>query len=83
MELFFDLVFVVAIAALAGVLHDDLTPVGFLGFFLLFVPVGWAWMSFAYYSDQFDTDDALFRVAMLASALSPSSFPCWSSRKRE
>ncbi len=69
LELFFDLVFVVAIAALAGFLHDDLTPVGFLGFFLLFVPVGWAWMSFAYYSDQFDTDDALFRVVMLATML--------------
>ena len=68
LELFFDLVFVVAVAALAGILHDDPTPVGFFGFFLLFVPVGWAWMSFAYYSDQFDTDDAPFRVAMLAPA---------------
>ncbi len=25
-------------------------------------------MSFAYYADQFDTDDTLFRVVMLASA---------------
>ena len=73
LELFFDLVFVVAIAALAGVLHDDLSPVGFLGFFLLFVPVGWAWMSFAYYSDQFDTDDALFRVVMLVAMLASAA----------
>jgi low temperature requirement protein LtrA len=45
---------------------------GILGFALLLVPVGWAWMSFAYLADQFDTDDTLFRVvilvAMLASA---------------
>ncbi len=68
-ELFFDLVFVVAIAALAHLLHDDLSFGGFLGFALLFVPVGWAWMSFAYYSDQFDTDDALFRVVMLGAML--------------
>lgn len=73
LELFFDLVFVVAIAALAGILHDDLSPIGFLGFFLLFVPVGWTWMSFAYYSDQFDTDDALFRMVMLAAMLASAA----------
>jgi low temperature requirement protein LtrA len=47
LELFFDRVFVVAIAALAGLLHDDLSLGGFFAFSLLFVPVGWAWMSFA------------------------------------
>lgn len=51
LELFFDRVFVVAIAALAGLLHDDLNLGGFFAFSLLFVPVGWAWMSFAYYAD--------------------------------
>lgn len=69
LELFFDLVFVVALAALAGFLHDHLTLDGFFGFALLLVPVGWAWMSFAYYSDQFDTDDTLFRVVMLVAML--------------
>jgi low temperature requirement protein LtrA len=69
LELFFDLVFVVAIAALAVFLHDHLTLSGFLGFSLLLVPVGWAWMSFAYYADQFDTDDTLFRVVMLVAML--------------
>ncbi|MGH3147381.1 MAG: low temperature requirement protein A [Rubrobacter sp.] len=73
LELFFDLVFVVAIAALAGLLHDDLSLGGFLTFSLLFVPVGWAWMSFAYYADQFDTDDALFRVAMLGAMVASAA----------
>ena len=73
LELFFDLVFVVAIAALAGLLHDDLSAGGFFAFFLLFVPVGWAWMSFAYYADQFDTDDALFRVVMLVAMLASAA----------
>jgi low temperature requirement protein LtrA len=40
LKLFFDLVFVVAIAALAVFLHDHLTLGGFLGFALLLVPVG-------------------------------------------
>jgi low temperature requirement protein LtrA len=73
LELFFDLVFVVAIAALAVYLHHHLTLGGFLGFTLLLVPVGWAWMSFAYYSDQFDTDDTLFRVVMLVAMLASAA----------
>ena len=39
LELFFDLVFVVAIAQLGQVLADNLSPGGFARFFLLFVPV--------------------------------------------
>ena len=73
LELFFDLVFVVAIAALAVFLHDHLTLGGFLGFALLLVPVEWAWMSFAYYADQFDTDDTLFRVVMLVAMLASAA----------
>ncbi len=73
LELFFDLVFVVAIAALAVFLHDHLTLGGFLGFALLLVPVGWAWMSFAYHADQFDTDDTLFRVVMLVAMLASAA----------
>jgi low temperature requirement protein LtrA len=42
---------------------------GILEFALLLVPVGWAWMSFAYYADQFDTDDTLFRVVILVAML--------------
>ena len=39
LELFFDLVFVVAVTELAAVLHHDPSPVGFLAFAALFVPV--------------------------------------------
>lgn len=38
LELFFDLVFVVAVAETAHLLHDDLTPGGLLAFAALFVP---------------------------------------------
>lgn len=73
LELFFNLVFVVAIAALAVFLHDHLTLGGFLRFALLLVPVCWAWMSFAYYADQFYTDDTLFRVVMLVAMLASAA----------
>jgi Bacterial low temperature requirement A protein (LtrA) len=43
LELFFDLVFVLAIAELAHYLHDHLTVGGFLGFAFLFLPVWLVW----------------------------------------
>jgi low temperature requirement protein LtrA len=69
LELFFDLVFVLAIAELAHFLHDDPTLGGFLGFAFLFVPVWWAWTGFTYYADLFDVDGPAYRVTMLAAML--------------
>ncbi|MEV8630485.1 low temperature requirement protein A [Streptosporangium sp. NPDC051023] len=66
LELFFDLVFVVAVSELARLLHEDLTLHGLLVFCALFVPVWWMWMSFAYYADLFETDATHFRIALLA-----------------
>ena len=43
MELFFDLVFVLAIAELAHYLHGHLSVGGFLGFTFLFLPVWLVW----------------------------------------
>jgi low temperature requirement protein LtrA len=69
LELFFDLVFVVAIAQLAVALSDDLSGGGFLRFTLLFVPVWWSWAGYTNYADRFDTDDPVFRAMMLAGML--------------
>jgi low temperature requirement protein LtrA len=44
LELFFDLCFVVAVAALARGLHAEPTLGGMLRFLSLFVPVWWSWM---------------------------------------
>jgi low temperature requirement protein LtrA len=65
LELFFDLVFVVAIAQLAASLSHDLTLRGFLVFCGLFVPVWWAWVGYTFYADRFDTDDVVHRVLTL------------------
>jgi low temperature requirement protein LtrA len=69
LELLFDLVFVVAVAELAGRLHDDPTGAGALAFAGLAVPVVWAWMNVTFYADQFDTDDVPFRLAVFAAML--------------
>jgi len=73
LELFFDLVYVAAIAALAHELHDEHSVVGLAVFGGLFVPVWWAWRSFTWYSSSFGTggwgDRVGLLVAMLASAV--------------
>src|SRR3954469_12015998 len=65
LELFFDLVFVVAVAELAGVLHDDPDWGGAARFAGLSVPVIWCWMNFIFYADQFDTDDVPYRLPVV------------------
>src|SRR5918995_7545564 len=69
LELFFDLVFVVAIAELSHELVVNHTLNGFAIFAALFVPVFVAWQGFSFYADRFDTDDVLFRVSMLIAML--------------
>ncbi len=65
LELFFDLVFVLAIAELAHMLHGDISWSGITGFAALFVPVWWLWIDFSYYADQFDVDSGPYRLVIL------------------
>src|SRR6266536_1256637 len=69
LELFFDLVFVVAITELAHELEIDHSAAGFLRFAALFVPVYVAWQGYMAYADRFDSDDLLFRVAYFVAML--------------
>jgi low temperature requirement protein LtrA len=69
LELFFDLVFVVAIAQLAHELVVDHSLGGFATFAALYLPVFIAWQGFSIYADRFDTGDIVFRTAMLAGML--------------
>jgi low temperature requirement protein LtrA len=68
-ELFFDLVFVVVIAVLAGnlVAHENL-----LEFALQFTAIFWVWNGFTYYNERFEShglDNRLFTfIAILAVA---------------
>jgi low temperature requirement protein LtrA len=69
LELFFDLCFVAAVAALADSLAHEATIGGLLRFIALFVPVWWAWMAFTWFATAWDNDDLFHRVAMLAAML--------------
>jgi low temperature requirement protein LtrA len=67
LELFFDLVFVVAVAQASAQLHHAVAeahPVeGLEGFLLVFFAIWWAWVNFTWYASAYDNDDAAHRVA--------------------
>ncbi|WP_438292947.1 low temperature requirement protein A [Streptomyces sp. HUAS TT7] len=65
LELFFDLVFVVAVAELTEVLLHAPTWPGVLRFTALFVPVWWTWVCYTFYADRFDNDDRVYRLIMI------------------
>ncbi len=69
LELFFDLIFVVAIAEVGAVLLRDVTWTGVIRFALLFVSVWWAWVDSTFYADRFDTDDLGHRLITLLQML--------------
>jgi low temperature requirement protein LtrA len=65
LELFFDLVFVVAIDQVARRLHGDVTAMNVLGFVVLYGAVWWAWVGYVVYNDRFGTDDLSDRLLTL------------------
>jgi len=69
LELFFDLVFVAAVAALATQLHADHSVRGLAVFAGLFIPVWWGWMGYTWYATGFDSDDPVFRLGLLGGML--------------
>jgi low temperature requirement protein LtrA len=62
-ELFFDLVFVAAVAQLGAGLVRNPSAAVFARFAGLFVVIFWAWVLYALYANRFDTDDLIFRLA--------------------
>ncbi|WP_162795080.1 low temperature requirement protein A [Nonomuraea lactucae] len=69
LELVYDLVFVVAVAELAGVLAEGADLGRVLMFAGLFVPVWWAWAGYVFYANRFDTDDVSHRLLALPQIL--------------
>ncbi len=68
LELFFDLVFVVAIAQAGGRLHHaiaaDHVAEGLLSYGMVFFAIWWAWMNFTWFASAYDTDDVAYRLAV-------------------
>jgi low temperature requirement protein LtrA len=55
-ELFFDLVFVVAVAALAGAMAEHYDWKGFAEFTFLFLVLWWLWLGHTFQASRFDKD---------------------------
>ena len=70
LELFFDLVFVIAVSQASTSLHHMLAEGDWAGglprYLLAFFAIWWAWMNFTWFSTSFDTDDWLYRVLTIA-----------------
>lgn len=66
LELLFDLVVVIAIAAAAAELHHALAHAHLLEgigkFMLAFFAIWWAWMNYSWFVSAYDNDDTLFRL---------------------
>lgn len=68
LELFVDLVFVVAVAQASSGLHhavaDRHVADGLIGYAMAFFGLWWAWMNFTWFASAYDCDDVPYRLAV-------------------
>jgi low temperature requirement protein LtrA len=68
LELFFDLVFVVAIAQAAAGLHHAVAEAhlghALINYAMVFFGIWWAWMNFTWFASAYDCDDVLYRLSV-------------------
>ena len=62
LELFFDLIFVAAVAQVDAPLSSNYSLPGVFRFLAFFLLVWWAWHGHTFYSTRFDTDDLVQRL---------------------
>lgn len=69
LELFFDLIFVVALSDAVHILiethNGHIAPQQFLHFVLVFLPLYWIWVGHTIYANRFDTDSRQHRLSTL------------------
>ena len=68
-ELFFDLVFVVAVTQVSTLLEHDHSWAGQLRALVVFVPIYWTWVGMAIQTNQLDVSSVALRLRMFAVAL--------------
>ncbi len=70
LELLFDLVSVIAIAAAAVGLHHAIAEAhalqGIITFVMAFFAIWWAWMNYTWFASAYDNDDGLFRLLTMS-----------------
>ena len=66
LELFYDLVFVVAISQVSTALHhgivEGLIVETLVRYVMVFFAIWWAWMDFTWFASAYDTDDVPYRI---------------------
>ncbi|MBP2414277.1 low temperature requirement protein LtrA [Arthrobacter stackebrandtii] len=66
LELFFDLVFAVAVAVASAQLHDSFAEgriwEGLVSYAVVFFGVWWAWMNFTWFATSFAAEDWLYKL---------------------
>lgn len=66
LEIFFDLVFVIAIASTTAALHHAISEghgvEAIPRFLFVFLAIWWSWMNFTWFASAFDNDGPLYRV---------------------
>ena len=65
LELFFDLIFVAAVAQVGVPLGEDYSVHGLVRYGLMFLLIWWAWLGHTMYSTRFDADDVVQRLLTL------------------
>jgi low temperature requirement protein LtrA len=71
LELFYDLIYVIAIASLAAELHHALSGWHHVGhaiamYIVVFFCIWWPWNAYTWFASGYDTDDAQFRLSSFA-----------------
>jgi low temperature requirement protein LtrA len=70
LELFFDLIFVLAVSQVSNAFLADLSPGGFVRYLLVTALVWWAWVGYSFYADRFESDEPTYRLLTFAGMLS-------------
>ncbi|MEZ5925965.1 MAG: low temperature requirement protein A [Hyphomicrobiaceae bacterium] len=69
LELFFDLVTVIAIASVTAALHHAISEghglEGLPRFLFLFTAIWWAWINFTWFASAFDNDGPVYRLLVM------------------
>jgi len=68
-ELFFDLVFVVAVTQVSGLLHDDHSWPGAARALVVFIPIYWAWVGMSMHANLHDVDRTRARLGVFSVGL--------------
>ena len=67
LELFYDLIFVVAIAHVAAAFHHDFAhnhiSHSVISFLMVFIAIWWAWNQYAWFASSFDNNSVRFKLA--------------------